>query len=241
VKSGGKFGYIDTTGTTVISPQFDSAVDFSESLAVVFTGPNCSFINRSGDVVITVGSFNDNAGSFFEGLAWVRDNGRYGYMNRTGAWAIEPLYYGGRNFGEGLAAVKVEGKWGYIDTAGQMVISPQFDDARRFFEGRSKVMIGDKWGYINKAGSQVVSPQFVFTDRFSEGLAGVVTGDLKVGFIDTTGTFVVAPQFDAAFGFSEGLAPVNLGGTPDTTWTRVDGGKWGWIDKTGKYVWEPSE
>jgi hypothetical protein len=39
----------------------------------------------------------------------------------------------------------------------------------------------------------------------------------------------IPPQYDSANGFSEGLAPVWIGD------------KWGWIDKTGKYVWEPTK
>lgn len=38
---------------------------------------------------------------------------------------------------------------------------------------------------------------------------------------------VVAPRFEKAFPFREGLAPAKLDG------------KWGYIDKTGKFVIEP--
>ena len=40
---------------------------------------------------------------------------------------------------------------------------------------------------------------------------------------------VILLQCDFAADFSEGLARVVLGG-----------GKWGYIDKTGKYVWPPT-
>lgn len=43
----------------------------------------------------------------------------------------------------------------------------------------------------------------------------------------TTGTYVAAPQFDNAGAFSEGLAAVQVGG------------KWGFVDKSGKVVIEP--
>lgn len=39
--------------------------------------------------------------------------------------------------------------------------------------------------------------------------------------------WAIAPQFDSAWSFSEGLAPVEVGG------------KWGYVDKTGKYAISP--
>ncbi|HIO50419.1 TPA: WG repeat-containing protein [Candidatus Poribacteria bacterium] len=47
-------------------------------------------------------------------------------------------------------------------------------------------------------------------------------------YIDKTGKYVINPQFDSAGNFSEGLAPVRIG--DDKT------GKWGCIDKTGKFL-----
>jgi len=51
--------------------------------------------------------------------------------------------------------------------------------------------------------------------------------------IDKTGKLVIQPQFDGAAPFSDGLAKVGMGKYPDT--------KIGYIDKTGKYVWEPTK
>ncbi|MEO0020341.1 MAG: WG repeat-containing protein [candidate division WOR-3 bacterium] len=47
--------------------------------------------------------------------------------------------------------------------------------------------------------------------------------------MDKTGKPVISPQFAFAWSFSEGLAAVMIGG------------KCGFIDKSGKFVWEPSE
>ncbi|HAA30778.1 MAG TPA: hypothetical protein DCE56_27645, partial [Cyanobacteria bacterium UBA8553] len=45
---------------------------------------------------------------------------------------------------------------------------------------------------------------------------------------DRTGKIVIQPQFDEPARFSKGLALVKIGN------------KFGYIDKTGKYVWNPS-
>ena len=49
---------------------------------------------------------------------------------------------------------------------------------------------------------------------------------------------VIEPKFEYVAMFKEGLAPVNIGGS----WNdegRFVGGKWGYVDTTGKMVIEP--
>ena len=148
------------------------------------------------------------------------------------------------DFSEGLAAINVGakpdsdwypsgGKWGYIDKTGKFVIEPRFDGAEDFSEGLAPVKLGDKWGYIDKTGKLVIKRQFDYTGAFSEGLALVEVVDKTVGpefgYIGKTGKYAINQQFGDAFGFSGGLA-----------WVRIDD-KRGYIDNTGKYVWEPSK
>ena len=102
-----------------------------------------------------------------------------------------------------------------------------------------------QWGYINKTGKIVIGLQFDEADSFSEGLARVVF-DGKSGYINKTGKMVIRPQFDEANSFSEGLAVVNIGGSyqekKDSAATKpriFGGGKWGYINKTGKMVIKP--
>ncbi len=58
---------------------------------------------------------------FQEGLAAVRVKGRFGFVDRTGAWVIEPRFELTYGFEGGLAEVWMEDKRGYIDRKGRMV------------------------------------------------------------------------------------------------------------------------
>lgn len=107
----------------------------------------------------------------------------------------------------------------------------KFESVGSFSEGYANVRINDKWGYINKKFEIVIEPQFKSCNQFSEGLAAFMiescNGD-KWGFIDRQGKAVIEPKFDEVYYFNKGLARVNVGG------------RWGYINKAGDYVWKPS-
>jgi hypothetical protein len=133
------------------------------------------------------------------------------------------------------------GKFGYINTAGAIVIPMQFEMALPFSDGLAAVKVDSKWGYIDKTGKFVIEPQFRGAGSFSEGLApvgnfdffrvtrsGEEEGPPVTGFIDKQGKMAFSVPFDSSYGFVNGIARI-----------RIDI-KSGYIDKTGKYVWQPS-
>lgn len=216
----GKWGFIDTSGQYVIKPQFDQVVPFSEGFAVV------SYANKSK-------TFHHKSG----------------YIDKAGKIVINPDYDVAQSFSEGLAAVGMEIRedvyqWGYIDKTGTMIIKPQFEWTYGFREGFAAVQVSDKWGFINKDGSMIIKPLFDKAEHFSEGLAAVAING-KWGYIDKTGKFIIEPQFNEAMPFIEGIAFVKINGYDakaiiDVVGSFDEEGKWGYIDKTGKYIWQPT-
>jgi hypothetical protein len=148
-----------------------------------------------------------------------------------------------------LFPVRQAGKVGFIDSTGKIVISPRFDSALTandvtFSEGLAAVQVGNKWGYIDRTGEFVIQPKFDDTPSlFTEGLAQVV---IKVniiektvlkdkltireetyGFIDRNGNLVESLKFIEEYTrFVDGLAKVKKGE------------KFGYVDKTGRFVIE---
>jgi hypothetical protein len=163
----------------------------------------------------------------------VMQNGKYGFMNRSGQVAVSPRYDDVGDFAEGLAWVKRDGKCGYVDPNGREVIPPQYYTYTNawFSEGMAAICVGNygggKWGFIDRSGAIAIEPQFELAGFFSEGLAFVVK-DGKRGFIDKNGDFAIKPRFEMAQWFSEGLAPA-----------RAPGGRWGYIDRVGTFVIAP--
>jgi WG containing repeat len=188
-----KFGYVNTSGHVVIAPQFAYADPFSDGLALVYTtlGMNilgtegwdlfrrAGYIDHAGRFVIGP-RYVENAASFSEGVAAFQPgavspgNAKWGYLDKSGKWAIKPRFDIAGNFSEGLAAVSVSpgktgdlqksGHWGYIDHAGELVIPPQFRTAFPFKKGIATVFVWDEGSRrphrkcIDKQGSSVTCP-----------------------------------------------------------------------------------
>jgi len=128
----GEWGYADNSGKIVIKPQFSSAGEFSDGLALVWTGGARLF-----DPVVT---------SFV----------KMGYIDRTGRWVIQSRweYYFFYDFSDGLAPFRTQsGKWGYMDTTGKIVIRPRFDWTGNFWEGIAPALLDGKCSHIDTTGA----------------------------------------------------------------------------------------
>ncbi len=199
----------------------------------------------------------------------VKVSGKWGYANGSGQLVINPQFDFAEEFHEGRGRICL-GKpcdiwdsystsptvpntslWGFIDTSGKVVITPQYPEASTFSEGLAAICTGDcsskptqpfSRGYIDRDGKLVIPPQFGIASNFSEGLAQVCVGKCvreegsgyngKFGFIDPSGHFVINPQYDNELDFKDGYAKVFIGKGTDA--------KSGYIDKTGKTIWQPS-
>ena len=172
--------------------------------------------------------------SFSEGLAAVRQNGKWGYVDKTGRQVIQALFDNASPFSEGLAPVRQNGQWGFIDRKGKYVVPPQFKGiGEGFSDGWALVTKEGKgsFGYIDKAGKVVILSQFDVVANFSDGRASAgvtVDGAFKIGFIDKTLTLVIPAQFDSVNHFRDGLALVRKGRAVS------------YIDSTGATVLTPN-
>ena len=116
---------------------------------------------------------------------------KWGYVDSTGAWIVEPRFEEAGNFSEGLAPVRMNGKWGYIDTSGKVIIQQGFETAQAFSDGLALVWWPRSCGYIDKTGKLVI-PREYGTDGwdFSGGVARVGGGLGSPSYIDTAGKMI---------------------------------------------------
>ena len=218
-----KFGFMDRSGKTVITPQFDSTDGFSEGLAAVKIGTKWGYINTKGMVVITP-QF-DIGNRFRYGRAEVQLGNRFGFIDKDGKYICSPDFLWAGSFSGNLAPVKTaDGAMAFVDRSGKVVLLDKVDQLRwGFTGGLIPAASGGKWGFIDTAGKWVIDPQFEQADGFADGLALVRVGG-RCGYIDQKGKFVVNPQFDSGYEFDEGVAFFR------------NGRKYGLIDTKGRVV-----
>lgn len=192
---------------------------------------NWSFCNYRGDRITT--KFEDVGSSWIvgfhkiSGFAAVKQNGKWGYIDKRGVVVIPFQFDAASDFECGLAPAKYNGKWGLINEAGNPVLQPQYD-------GILWDTLGDYWylwsgenrGIADKTGKIIVAPQFESIGSYGEGLIPVKRGG-KYGYIDMLGNLSIGFKYENAGRFYNGIATV-----------QVDG-KWGFIDKTGELVDSP--
>lgn len=238
IRIDGKYGYINSSGTIVVKPQFSSAGSFSEAMARVEVKSKMGFIDLNGRVVVH--PTYDSAEDFSDGLAYVKNRSEVGYINKEGEMVVHLSrdLVGGERFKEGLAKVrnKGTGQYGFIDKSGNVVIETKFDGACDFSEGLACVTVsggnmlsGSNWGYIDKSGAYVIQPKQLRTaGSFREGFAAVQPPSLGslISFIDKTGKIVFEMSGAVQAGqFYNGVAPV-----------LIRGGWGGLIDRSGRFV-----
>ncbi len=234
----GKWGFIDNEGNAVTPMVFDWAGDYRQGLGLAESNGAMGYIDvtfsETGKWAITprfeVRDEGDiSAYSFFDGRALARDDsGKWGYIDTTGQWVIEPTYGEARDyaglpvgeFSDGLA-------WFQFVEMRERNKLDKNDEFVRDVEGK---LVKESYprrtvGYIDRKGKVVIEPRYEMAHDFGEGLAAVrIKSQDSWGFIDKDDHRVISPQFHEVSRFSEGLCAVAING------------EWGYIDPDGEEV-----
>ena len=189
-----QWGFVDTDGKVVITPQFSATGNFSDGKCAVLNDEGkWGYIDKEGTLNI---SFQfDGAEKFVNGQAAVEFDGKAGSINDQGKYVINPQFDDIQQDGNSFL-IKQGDKWGWATREGEITINPQFEDVFPFSGGEiAPVKMGDNWGYVDKEGKIKINPQFDGAFPLVSGFALVGSGD-KIGLIDGEGKYIANPQFD---------------------------------------------
>ncbi|MBN2017170.1 MAG: WG repeat-containing protein [Candidatus Cloacimonetes bacterium] len=119
----GYLGFIDTTGKEITPLQYYGVYDFSVDGFARVSLRGIGFINRLGEEIIEPKYGDDDIGyDFSEGLIYVKENNKTGFLDTLGILRIPYKYkthkYMGSKFKDGLAKVELDGREFYIDKNG---------------------------------------------------------------------------------------------------------------------------
>jgi len=217
IKKKDKYGLVNASGASILPPEYDQISTFVKGLDAY-----PSFSWNQGRAAI----FSEASNTF--PYLKVSKHGKWGVVDSSGKFVLEPKYSGIVSFNKGHAGVVINGKVGFVDLSGNIVIEPIYDFATAY-DDLIAVRTGKKWHLIKPTG-EIVSKGGIdgvicnrSGDWFSDGLAPVIEKDL-VGFMDKNGNMAIPAKFQYALGFDNGHAAV---------W---DGTYWRFIDRSGNYV-----
>lgn len=244
IKIRNHWGFMDTEGNIVIDPEYSRVSNFHNGIATVLVmgelfdsirGPllySTNYcIDRTGKRVLEyeVDWWHTTARgmlTFSEGLGRVMLNKKWGFIDYSCKFAIEPKFEYALDFNDGLAVVVMDTGCGYIDKTGNIVISPIYENATSFNNGIAAVRLNEQWLLIDQVGNTLETLDVDFVRAFREGIASVRIGK-QWGFINEKGNIIIQPRYDKVRDCHDGLIVVE------------EDEKFGVIDKNGNVIVEP--
>jgi hypothetical protein len=223
VRIGERESYIDTAGKFIDLPNFSLGDRCNDNIVMVSidsAGVSYKrFVKKNGEWLNN--SFYAESWGFSEGLANVKVNGKWGYINTLGEIQIPCKYHMAREFKNGLASVTTDSElWGCIDSKGSIVIPMYFDNFIDFNNDRGRIVVG--WGY--QSVERNFGPVKSTAREWKPG---------RYGFINKKGEIVIPPILEAPdplvnLSFHDGLAIVVVGRFPFSrlTYMDVQGNRW---------------
>ncbi len=241
----GKIGIVDTTGRFILQPtRFNDASWFQGDRA---------WVHEGGDA---------DAGYWGDGIV----GGKWGLINRQGTVVVEPRFDDHHEFSDGVAWVNQEGhreepnllepspeckggRWGLIDQDGNLLLDVVFARVTAFIHGRARVEHDGVWECIDKEGNLSSMEYDDFSDEDLDETDEIRNRDNEADETDEEDEddedneenekemMMDDVKFSFMHSYIKGSAWVNVGGTTDFSGLR--GGKWGLINKAGKYLVKP--
>jgi len=166
-------------------------------------------------------------------------DGRWGFIDDSGAWRVPPQYEDTRNAASnGVARFRQNGLWGFMRPTGEVLTEARFEDCRPYRNGVAAVkLVQGGWRFMDEAGAFTGDEEHDdLRDLGDAGLAWAARyefrskeGRRQIGFVNRQGQWVIEPTF----GYAESF------GRHDVTPAQRSRDAYGLIDTKGQWVLEP--
>lgn len=234
-----KYGLVTYSDQIIAPLVYDAPIRFNGKWAKICKDQRCNFINIKGEFLLR--HWADDVGSFSESMAWVKQDGRFGYINESGEIAIPFVYSKADDFEQDRAIVIYDNgivtlapdtdevaqvnTYGVIDRDNRVIVPFEYQWITRINPNLFYVKSSDGFSFVDNDGKLATTKKFdkvVTISLFNELLA--IKKEGKWGYINQDFETVVPFEYDKAIEFKEGLAAV-----------KKDN-KFGFIDKTAEIV-----
>lgn len=173
----------------------------------------------------------------FPAYQMVNNEKTYGYIDKTGAFVINPSFEFAGDFHEGVALVTFNGENCVIDEKGTVLFVNE-NTIGEFSNGLATISEWDGddttlYGYVDTQGNVVIDIKYIVATKFNkDGTAYVSTESGKYALIDKTGKELETFELDAKYDFPWNLQDGYL------VYTDSDS-KYGIINIKGEEILEP--
>lgn len=265
-------GFIDSKGNMIIKDNFNKTYPFENGKAKIVEDGYTGYIDKSGNYVvndrselipkkighrwgyvtkvdnlIAISNDYEEANRFIDGIALVKKNDGFAYINKKGDILVDELtqaydfqdgkglarknnewvYYNNKgekiniDYNNGLAEIEIGDKKGFINTDGKIVSEDINELSLWEYKG--------KYGYVDQDNNIIVTPKYYEATEIKNGI-GLIKGNndwfnLNWGYINKNGEELFEPQFEKVTEFNDkNVAAV------------MDNGKWGYVNKNGEFV-----
>jgi hypothetical protein len=232
-------------GKIVVEPRYTDARPFADGVARVNAEGVAGSAGVSGGLwglvdgdgrVVAAPAWDGIQPFDSDGVALVIKDGRRGLVDRAGRVVLALRYTLVGGFHDGLALVsggaEPRPSVGFVDDDERA----QVDDPRQRGGGDGNRARG-RFGFVDQKGREVIAIGLEDARGFHEGLAAVKSRGVW-GVIDIKGKWLVKPAFSFIDDFVGGSARARRGGSVAGEGGELTGGKWGRIDKRGRFVGE---
>lgn len=144
----------------------------------------------------------------------VDEQTKYGYIDKTGEFVIQPSFNMASDFIDGAAIVTLDDQYCVIDEGGNLLFLNDNGTINDFSNGLAVYSSWDGaettlYGYVDTKGNVVLQPQYTMATNFNkDGTAYVSTGDHNYALIDKTGKVLESYTLDDKY---------------ESTWSLQDG------------------
>lgn len=151
----------------------------------------------SNGVRLTDAIFDEISDFAPNGLALIRQNGKYGFINTKGEPFLLVKAKKARPFDEfGLAAIEQDSKWGLVNDKMEFILKNMFQKIEKFqSNGLAIVKFENKFGLVDTLGNIVLPVIYDKIENFDKSGYAVIKSGNKVGIVNKRGRAVVPPEF----------------------------------------------
>lgn len=167
--------------------------------------------------VLTMVGCSDNQDPYHDTTklwpAYSSSNKSWGYIDKSGQFAIQPMYDWVSGFSCGYALVRMGSQYTFIDTKGHTQSSPTIDDGTEFYYNYAVVESDGGYGLLNTKFTFTIQPYlYEASENIGDNglLAAKMSSGDKWGYMNTSGEQIIQPMYDWADPFKDGGAVVYL-------------------------------